>query len=121
MGLISRVSSRTYRFSTMMRLARVLRQGLYPANTAVPHAGLHPLNAPRRPSATIITLRWLALGCGILYGSKRWYAIQAIRPAERKREKAAADAILSAEAALAAKANEEFMKDSILFEKPAAE
>merc|ERR1711974_26931 len=121
MGLISRVSSRTYRevghaypISKMFRLTRLLRSHAYPAQGTAKHAGYNP-GAPKQPSATIQTCRWLALIAGIWWGNKRYAELKAQRPAERAEEIAARDALVAACEAAKEKANAEFAADSVLY------
>merc|ERR1712066_762092 len=119
MGLISRVSSRTYRTeSKMMQLTRRLRH-LTPKqfkNGTGIHDGLRPRIQPKRDiSALIQTSRWAFLLYGIYYGNAEWHRIAKIRGAEKKAEIAALDKMLAEEAAAKEKANQEFMKDSILY------
>merc|ERR1712018_628420 len=132
MGLISRVSSRTYRSidprkklqktsSKMMQLTRLLRH-LTPKqfkNGTGVHHGLRPQMQPKRDiSALIQTSRWAFLLYGIYYGNQEWHRIAKIRGAEKKKEIAALDKMLAEEAAAKEKANQEFMKDSILYGNP---
>merc|ERR1712158_228651 len=98
MGLISRVSSRTYRSSDetkMIRATRILRH-LTPRemkNGTGVHHGLRPIMEPKRDiSALIQVSRWAALFVGMWYGNKRWYEIAAIRGAEKAAEVAAFNA-----------------------------
>merc|ERR1712159_601630 len=123
MGLISRVSSRTYRShpAKMIRATRVLRH-LTPREmkhgTGV-HHGLRPIMEPKKDiSALIQVSRWAALIFGMWYGNKRWHEIAAIRGAEKAAEVAAFNAQLEKEAAAAKASQEEFAKTSILYGNP---
>merc|ERR1739847_20554 len=84
MGLISRVSSRTYRspytfsYKKMFRLTRVVRH-LTPRQakhgTGI-HDGLRPRIQPKTDiSALIQVSRWVCLIYGIYYGNKRYHEI----------------------------------------------
>merc|ERR1712060_8620 len=136
MGLISRVSSRTYRSTyftsfqkkkldkkspKMMQLTRQLAH-LTPKqfkNGTGIHDGLRPRIQPKRDiSALIQVSRWTLLLLGIWYGNDEWHRVAAIRGAEKKAEIAALNKMLDAEAAVKAKANEEFIKTSILYGNP---
>merc|ERR1711936_1095888 len=98
MGLISRVSSRTYRkYNTMLRLTRALRL-TYPGEKVISN-GLNPVIAAKRPSPAIQTARWGALAFGIWWGNKRYHELKPQREAERAEEQAAVDALLAKEAA----------------------
>merc|ERR1712193_2952 len=113
MGLISRVSSRTYRKThTMLRLTRALRL-TYPGEKVISN-GLNPAIQAKRPSPAIQTARWGALIVGIWWGNKRYAELKPQREAERAEEQAAVDALLAKEAAAKAIEAAEFAKDSVL-------
>merc|ERR1712088_656088 len=124
MGLISRVSSRTYRSSDttkMIRATRILRH-LTPRemkNGTGVHHGLRPIMEPKKDiSALIQVSRRAALIFGMWYGNKRWHEIAAIRGAEKAAEVAAFNAQLAKEAAAAQASQEEFARTSILYGNP---
>merc|ERR1712048_742819 len=102
----------------MMHLTRRLRH-LTPKqfkNGTGIHDGLRPRIQPKQDiSALIQVSRWAFLLYGIYYGNQEWHRIAKIRGAEKKAEIAALDKMLAEEAAAKEKANQEFMKDSILY------
>merc|ERR1712061_114183 len=113
MGLISRVSSRTYRSELTMRLARILKTyNLLPGVHTGTHHGLRPTMKPVRPNGLIQCSRYIAFFLGIFYGGYRLKSVYYLRQAEIPRELEARNKILEAEAAAALKAKIEFENDS---------
>merc|ERR1712110_790248 len=102
MGLISRVSSRTYRgdAATMFRITRALRSHAYPASNKAAHHGWTPITAPKADiSPAIQAGRWIALVVGIWWGNKRWHEIKPLREADHAKQVAAKEALLAKEKA----------------------